>query len=217
MDQFFNLLYLLRANIFFDFVLASITGLILWLSLYFNRQLWVNSFHVFLTYILLPIITYVITKIISNNIALALGMVGALSIVRFRNPVKSPFELVMYFALITMGISLSVNREFAILFAIFISITIFVTSYLRYKKIFLTRITRDELESKFYLEVTTTKNFSYDNIQNFIVEEINFENENEFIKRFACNNKKEIVEIKKFIYEKCSKNEIKKITSNFEN
>ena len=53
----------------------------------------------------LPIITYVITNTISNNIALSLGMIGALSIVRFRHPVKSPLELVIYFALITVGIS----------------------------------------------------------------------------------------------------------------
>ncbi len=36
-------------------------------------------------------------------------MVGALSIVRFRNPVRSPLELTMYFAAITMGIAASVD------------------------------------------------------------------------------------------------------------
>jgi hypothetical protein len=38
-------------------------------------------------------------------------MVGALSIVRFRNPVKSPFELSIYFAAITMGITASVSLK----------------------------------------------------------------------------------------------------------
>ena len=63
------------------------------------------------TLVILPIITFVITKVISGNIALSLGMVGALSIVRFRNPVKSPFELSVYFAAITMGITASVSMK----------------------------------------------------------------------------------------------------------
>ena len=40
---------------------------------------------------------YVIASVISGNIALSLGMVGALSIVRFRNPVRSPLNLSVYF------------------------------------------------------------------------------------------------------------------------
>ena len=48
---------------------------------------------------LLPAITFVITKVIAGNIALSLGMIGALSIVRFRNPVKSSLELTIYFLL----------------------------------------------------------------------------------------------------------------------
>ena len=57
----------------------------------------------------MPIITYIITNVISGNIALSLGMVGALSIVRFRNPVRSPLELTVYFAAITMGITAAVS------------------------------------------------------------------------------------------------------------
>ena len=60
------------------------------------------------------LITYIITKTISGNIALSLGMIGALSIVRFRHPVKSALELVVYFALITIGIAASVRTKWAI-------------------------------------------------------------------------------------------------------
>ena len=42
-------------------------------------------------------------------------MIGALSIVRFRHPVKSPFELSIYFALITLGISMSVSMKWGLL------------------------------------------------------------------------------------------------------
>ena len=41
-------------------------------------------------------------------------MVGALSIVRFRNPVRSPLELSVYFLAITMGISASVSMSWLI-------------------------------------------------------------------------------------------------------
>jgi len=79
-------------------------------------QRWVSSFAHTATLTTLPIITFVITKVISGNIALSLGMIGALSIVRFRNPVKSPFELSVYFAAITMGITASVSLNWLIFF-----------------------------------------------------------------------------------------------------
>ena len=74
-----------------------------------SGQYWVKTFSHTATIILLPIITYTITSVIAGDIALSLGLVGALSIVRFRNPVKSPFELVIYFTMITCGIAASVS------------------------------------------------------------------------------------------------------------
>jgi hypothetical protein len=44
-------------------------------------------------------------------------MVGALSIVRFRNPVRSPLELSVYFGAITLGITASVSIKWLILLA----------------------------------------------------------------------------------------------------
>ena len=87
-------------------------------------QQWIKTTAHTSTLVLLPIITYVITNVISGNIALSIGMVGALSIVRFRNPVRSPLELTVYFAAITMGIAASVHLKWLI----FLSISIFFTS-----------------------------------------------------------------------------------------
>ena len=72
-------------------------------------QRWIMTTAHTATLVLLPIITFVITKVISGNIALSLGMVGALSIVRFRHPVRSPLELSVYFGAITMGIAAAVD------------------------------------------------------------------------------------------------------------
>jgi hypothetical protein len=84
-------------------------GLALRITLQIFGQTWIRTKAHTSTLLLLPIITYVITNVISGNIALSLGMVGALSIVRFRNPVRSPLELSVYFGAITMGIAASVS------------------------------------------------------------------------------------------------------------
>lgn len=94
-------------------ITVSITGRI---ALVMVGQTWVATFAHTATLTVLPIITFVITKVISGNIALSLGMIGALSIVRFRNPVKSPFELSVYFAAITMGIAASVSLNWLAFF-----------------------------------------------------------------------------------------------------
>jgi len=103
----------------------TFSGLIIRTSLVIVGQSWSKTYHYLGTYILLPNIAYVVTTVIANNIALSLGMIGALSIVRFRHPVRSHFELTMFFALITLGIAAGVNIKFAILLLAIIILTIF--------------------------------------------------------------------------------------------
>ena len=90
------------------------SGLAIRYSLTLTGQAWAKSHAQTVAFMILPIITYVITKTIAGNIALSLGMIGALSIVRFRHPVKSALELIMYFDLITIGIATSVRTKWAI-------------------------------------------------------------------------------------------------------
>ena len=91
-------------------------------------QRWVVTYAHTFTIVALPVITFVITSVISGNIALSLGMVGALSIVRFRNPVRSPLELCVYFASITMGISASVDLKWLAFFVVSMLIVIILLS-----------------------------------------------------------------------------------------
>ena len=94
-------------------------------------QSWIRTVAHTATLALLPILTYVITNLISGNIALSLGMVGALSIVRFRNPVRSPLELSVYFGAITMGIAAAVSLKWLgllVLSALFVSITLYMVN-----------------------------------------------------------------------------------------
>ena len=128
-------------------------------------QRWVVTYAHTFTIVALPVITFVITSVISGNIALSLGMVGALSIVRFRNPVRSPLELCVYFASITMGISASVSIKWLIFFIIsiliviiFLSISSKISNLLFKKKFFFTSFTEGNALST--LEVTSKNSIS---------------------------------------------------------
>lgn len=52
----------------------------------------------------LAAVTFLVVVIIQDSITLSLGMVGALSIVRFRTPIKNPYELIYLFAGIGLGV-----------------------------------------------------------------------------------------------------------------
>ncbi len=106
--------------------IAILCGISFRFSLGYAKQLWSQTYHYNLTFSLLPAITMVITTMIAGNIALSLGMIGALSIVRFRNPVKNPFELVMFFGLITIGIAMAINYKFGIGLTLIMNIVIII-------------------------------------------------------------------------------------------
>ena len=74
-------------------IILIISSIALRILLEYIGQKWVVTYAHTFTIVALPVITFVITSVISGNIALSLGMVGALSIVRFINPVRSPLEL----------------------------------------------------------------------------------------------------------------------------
>lgn len=59
--------------------------------------------------VMLTLITTIIMSVIGNNIALSLGMVGALSIVRFRTAIKDPRDTAYIFWTIAVGICCGVS------------------------------------------------------------------------------------------------------------
>src|SRR3990172_12637275 len=65
-----------------------------------NRENFANIFPV------LTSITVVIIFVVKSSLALSLGLVGALSIVRFRTAIKEPEELVYLFLSIAIGVAL---------------------------------------------------------------------------------------------------------------
>lgn len=175
------------------------------------NQRWAQTYQLSVTFLLLPVITYVITSVIQNNIALSLGMVGALSIVRFRHPVKSPLELVLYFALITIGISAGVNLKFTILLTL---TTIFVISiyYFYYYKL---SKNKQPFSSAYFegqdgiiIEVESKKDISNFLSEQNIIELFADIESNEFSYKLFFQNTKEA---RKFYNDNLQNNLIKKI------
>jgi len=110
------------------FPICGIGGLIITLSHSIFSYSWLrNNFNIYVG-IILPIIGLTITTVIGSNIALSLGMIGALSIVRFRTPIRSPYELILYFSLLTVGIAAKVDLTITIILIITLTITPFFIS-----------------------------------------------------------------------------------------
>ncbi|MCA9216582.1 MAG: DUF4956 domain-containing protein [Planctomycetales bacterium] len=59
---------------------------------------------------LLAIITTAIIAVVKSSLALSLGLVGALSIVRFRSAIKEPEELIYLFLCIAIGLALGAEQ-----------------------------------------------------------------------------------------------------------
>ena len=172
--------YVFDLRFFQKIFLVSILGLYFRILIYqIVKESWIKSKSQNLLFILLPAIGMVITSSISNNIALSLGMVGALSIVRFRTPVKNPFELIVYFFLITLGIVMSVDESTAINFSIYIGIL-----FLIFK--FLIRENNLSFDSdKYFLSITTTEDLDV-NPSNFKFLHKSYNND-EFLYRASSN------------------------------
>jgi hypothetical protein len=86
------------------------------------------------TFSALSMTTMLVIFIIKSNLALSLGLVGALSIVRFRAAIKEPEELVFLFLNISIGIGFGANQGVIVLFAVpFICLSIYIHSIYRDK------------------------------------------------------------------------------------
>ena len=71
----------------------------------YNGVMYSSSFRV--TLLALTMITTVVILAVTSNVVLSLGMVGALSIVRFRTAIKEPLDIAFLFWSIAVGIVLA--------------------------------------------------------------------------------------------------------------
>lgn len=68
--------------------------------------------------------TVLIISVVKSSLALSLGLVGALSIVRFRTPIKEPEELAYLFLAIAMGLGFGADQRYAVIAAFVIILAI---------------------------------------------------------------------------------------------
>jgi hypothetical protein len=81
-------------------------------------------------FVLLGATTCIIIVIVKNSLALSLGLVGALSIVRFRAAIKEPEELVYLFMVITVGLGCGAGQIKVISAGVSISLLVIFAYYL---------------------------------------------------------------------------------------
>ena len=87
-----------------------------------------------MTLMMLTLITTPVVMCIKSDIALSMGMVGALSIVRFRTAVKDPMDTAYMFWALTMGILLGAELfVHALAVVLGISIILFVMTFVRFR------------------------------------------------------------------------------------
>lgn len=114
-------------NIGATLMITFLIGLFLY-SVYkktFKGILYSKSFNVSL--VMISMITSLIIMAISSNVILSLGMVGALSIVRFRTAIKDPIDLIFMFWAISVGIVTGAGLyQLAILGSLIIGLTMTV-------------------------------------------------------------------------------------------
>jgi len=183
-------------------LLVVAVSLFLWFAFYlFSEMSFMSSTYMFYMFIFLPIVIHVITSSISTNIALSLGMVGALSIVRFRTPIKNPVELLIYFLLIASGIVSYTNINLYVNFIGFCIVAIILIALFKNfskKSSFISF--KDENEEFSFLKLQTNKAVTLDNYSSSLFQ-TSFDG-NSYIYRYRSNNSETLESIITLLEEK---------------
>lgn len=126
LESFNSLSYV---DMFWGLLISLLVGIfIYWIYRKCYRGV-VYSHNYNMTFVLMTIITSLIIMTISTNIVLSLGMVGALSIVRFRTAVKDPMDIIYMFWSVSAGIACGAKiYPIAVIGSLVVGATIWVLS-----------------------------------------------------------------------------------------
>lgn len=97
----------LALNMLLGILLSSAT---MWFYTRFGKSL-SNRARFAQTLPILTLITVLVISVVKSSLALSLGLVGALSIVRFRTAIKEPEELVFLFLAIGIGLGIGADQR----------------------------------------------------------------------------------------------------------
>lgn len=149
-------------TVFLILVIAFIVSLIIYLT-YKNTYTGVMynpRFNVSL--IMITMVTTIVMVVIGSNISVSLGMVGALSIIRFRTAVKDPRDTAFIFWAVVSGLACG-TQNYTIVIAGSIVICLILFGFKRI-------ISRDD---KFIL-IVKGKDFSIDDIDKIVIKKTKF-------------------------------------------
>ena len=122
------------ASVLLVLICAVITGVIISAvyKITYRGVLYSPQFSMVL--IMLVLITAPVVMAIGSNVALSMGMVGALSIVRFRTAIKEPLDTCYMFWAITMGILLGAQQyAIALVVVVGIGAILILLSFVRFR------------------------------------------------------------------------------------
>lgn len=130
LSQLLNPVALTPADILEHLVIALLCGLLIFVlyRITFRGTSYVPTFATSL--ILLTLITAVVMMVIGNNLARAFGLVGAMSIIRFRTAVKDTQDIAFIFLALAAGLAAGVGyHRLAIMGTLFIGAVTMVISF----------------------------------------------------------------------------------------
>ena len=96
-------------DIIFRLLVALVIAVVIYFSYWISHDGSVYSKRFNVSLVILTVLTTTVMLVIGNNIVLSLGMVGALSIVRYRTAIKDPRDTVFIFWTIIVGICCGVG------------------------------------------------------------------------------------------------------------
>ena len=95
--------------ILMNILFSAFLGIVIYLSYYLTHRGTIYSKKFNVSLVVLTVLTGTVMTVIGNNLALSLGMVGALSIVRFRTAIKDARDTMYIFWAIIVGICCGVS------------------------------------------------------------------------------------------------------------
>ena len=126
-------------------------------------------------FILLGLTTTIVITIVKSSLALSLGLVGALSIVRFRAAIKEPEELVFLFLIIAVGLGCGAGQiNIAVVGTLIAIIIIFIMYFSKRNK-------QEISIDKFNVSLISNKKLDKDNLKKIIDLVSNYSLQSEFI------------------------------------
>jgi len=142
-------------SIIFNIVVATLLGLFIYFvyKKTFSGVMYSQNFNV--TILMICVITSIIMMLIGNNMALSLGLVGSLSIIRFRTAIKEPRDIAFIFWAIAVGLAAGTSEFIiAIIGSVIIAILLFIFNKVIYKDYsYLLVLKGSEIQSKLIIDI----------------------------------------------------------------